>query len=36
VAMAHFIAELKKRVPIWKWAILASGEKVPSECVHQD
>ena len=33
-AMPWFIAELKKRVPIWKWAILEDGSKVPSECVH--
>ena len=33
-AMSWFIAELKKRVPIWKWAILEDGSKVPSECVH--
>ena len=33
-AMTYFITELKKRVPIWKWAILQDGEKVPSECTH--
>ena len=33
-AMTYFIAELKKRVPIWKWAILQDGTKVPSECTH--
>ena len=33
-AMDCFIFELKKRVPIWKWAILADGTKVPSECVY--
>jgi len=33
-AMDCFIFELKKRVPIWKWALLADGTKVPSECVH--
>ena len=33
-AMTYFITELKKRVPIWKWAILQDGEKVPSECAH--
>ena len=33
-AMDCFIKELKKRVPIWKWAILADGTKVPSECTH--
>ena len=30
-AMDFFIKELKKRVPIWKWAILPDGRKVPSE-----
>ena len=29
-----FIFELKKRVPIWKWAIHPDGRKVPSECAH--
>ena len=33
-AMSYFISELKKRVPIWKWAILKDGTKVPSECSH--
>ena len=33
-AMSFFIIELKKRVPIWKWAILENGEKIPSECTH--
>lgn len=33
-AMTWFIAELKKHIPIWKWALLATGERVPSECVH--
>ena len=33
-AMDYFIKELKKSVPIWKWAILSSGERVPSECNH--
>ena len=33
-AMTYFIKELKKRVPIWKWAILIGGERVPSECIH--
>ena len=33
-AMSFFIIELKKRVPIWKWAILENGEKIPSECKH--
>ena len=34
-AMSFFIIELKKRVPIWKWAILENGEKIPSECKHE-
>ena len=33
-AMTYFIAELKKRVHIWKWAILQDGRKFPSECTH--
>lgn len=31
-AMTWFIAELKKSVPIWKWAILEDGSRIPSEC----
>ena len=34
-AMSFLIIELKKRVPIWKWAILENGEKIPSECKHE-
>ena len=34
-AMSFFIIELKKRVPIWKWAILENGKKIPSECKHE-
>ena len=34
-AMSFFIIELKKRVPIWKWAIFENGEKIPSECKHE-
>ena len=34
-AMSFFIIELKKRVPIWKWAILENGEKIPSMCKHE-
>ncbi len=34
-AMTWFITELKKRVPIWKWAILEDGRKIPSECSHE-
>jgi len=34
-AMTWFISELKKRVPIWKWAILEDGRKIPSECSHE-
>ena len=33
-AMSWFIIELKKRVPIWKWAILQNGSRIPSECNH--
>jgi len=28
-AMAWFVSELKKHVPIWKWAILPDGSKRP-------
>jgi len=31
-AMSWFIKELKKRVPIWKWAILEDGSRIPSKC----
>tara|TARA_B100000073_G_scaffold184056_1_gene152191 strand:- start:99 stop:515 length:417 start_codon:yes stop_codon:yes gene_type:complete len=34
-AMSFFIIELKKRVPIWKWAIFENGEKIPSKCKHE-
>jgi len=34
-AMTFFIIELKKRVPIWKWAILENGKKIPSDCTHE-
>ena len=34
-AMTWFISELKKRVPIWKWAILQDGSRIPSECSHE-
>lgn len=33
-AMSWFIVELKKRVPIWKWAIMEDGSRIPSECSH--
>ena len=33
-AMDCFIFELKKRVPIWKWAILGDGSRIPSKCDH--
>ena len=33
-AMTWFISELKKRVPIWKWAMLEDGSRIPSECSH--
>lgn len=29
-AMDFFIAELKKSVPIWKWAVLSDGRRIPS------
>jgi len=32
--MDWFISELKKHVPIWKWAILNNGTKIPSDCIH--
>ena len=31
-ALEYFIAELKKTVPIWKWAMLMNGKKIPSKC----
>ena len=33
-AMSWFIVELKKRVPIWKWALLEDGSRVPGVCDH--
>ena len=33
-AMSWFIVELKKRIPIWKWATLKDGSRIPSECAH--
>ena len=33
-AISYFISELKKRVPIWKWAVLIDGSKIPSKCNH--
>ena len=33
-AMNWFISELKKHVPIWKWAIMIDNTRVPSECEH--
>ena len=33
-AMNWFISELKKLVPIWKWAIMTDNSSVPSECEH--
>ena len=33
-ALTWFITELKKRVPIWKWAIFENGKRIPSECSH--
>lgn len=34
-AMTWFVRELKRRVPIWKWAITAEGERFPSHCDHE-
>ena len=31
-ALEYFITELKKTVPIWKWAMLMNGKKIPSKC----
>ena len=33
IAMNYFISELKECVPIWKWAILEDGTKIPSDFV---
>ena len=33
-AMDFFFFLLKKRVPIWKWAILEDGSRIPSKCDH--
>ena len=33
-ALDYFITELKKRVPIWKWAILIDRSRIPSKCDH--
>ena len=33
-AMDYFITDLKKHVPIWKWAILEDGSRIPSKCDH--
>ena len=33
-AMNWFILQLKKLVPIWKWAIMTDNTRVPSECEH--
>ena len=33
-AMNWFISELKKHVPIWKWAIMVDNTRIPSECEH--
>ena len=33
-AMNWFISEIKKHVPIWKWAIMIDNTRVPSECEH--
>lgn len=29
-AMTWFVAEMKRRVPIWKWAVSADGERRPT------
>lgn len=29
-AMAWFVTEMKRRVPIWKWAVTADGERRPT------
>ncbi|MFQ6616610.1 MAG: molybdenum cofactor biosynthesis protein MoaE, partial [Fidelibacterota bacterium] len=34
-AMEFFISGLKKSVPIWKWAVLPDGRKVPSLHHHE-
>lgn len=34
-AMGWFISELKKRIPIWKWAVLPDGTRIPSDCQHE-
>ena len=34
-AMTWFISELKRRIPIWKWAVLPDGSRIPSECRHE-
>lgn len=31
-ATAWYISELKKHVPIWKWAVLPNGDRIPSHC----
>ena len=33
-ALAHFIEQLKDRVPIWKWGVTAEGERFPSRGGH--
>ncbi len=33
-ALAHFIEQLKDRVPIWKWGVTAEGERFPSRGSH--
>ena len=33
-AMNWFISEIKKHVPIWKWAIMIDNTRVPSEFEH--
>ncbi len=35
-AMDWFISALKQRVPFWKWAVTADGERFPSTCGHHE
>lgn len=33
--LGWFISELKRRVPIWKWAVTPDGARFPSHCDHE-
>ncbi|MFQ6611695.1 MAG: molybdenum cofactor biosynthesis protein MoaE [Fidelibacterota bacterium] len=33
-ALEWFMNKLKQQVPIWKWALLPDGSRIPSECRH--